>query len=66
MKQCCMLLLKFCILFGNVSIETGEYFFDCSGKVSLNQIRRGKSSTCGGFGGDGNVLTGDGACVYVA
>ena len=47
-----------CILFGSVLIETGKLFFDCSNKVSFIEVRLGRSRSCGGFSGDGNVLNG--------
>ena len=50
--------MKCCILFGSVLIKNGKWFFDCSNKVSLIQIRLGKIRSCGGFSGDGNVLNG--------
>ena len=51
-----MLLLKICILFSKFSIKTGKYLFDCSGKVSLSQIRRGVSINCGVFSEYGIVF----------
>ena len=56
-------LFKFCILFDIVIIKTCNCFFNCSGKVSLVQIRRGWSMKCGGFSIDGSVCSGSGACA---
>ena len=56
---------EFCILFGIIIIKTSKLFSDCSGKVSLGQIRRGQSRKYGGFNGGGSVLRGTGACVLL-
>ena len=64
--ELCILFINFikiCIFFDKVIIKTDKYFFDCSGKVSLVHIRRGRSSNCGGFIIYGNIFNETGECI---